>query len=265
MPGDDQKTMSGQQLRLGDVVVVRPPAEILASLDGSGALDALPFMPEMLQFIGRRFTVTERVDKICDTVGPGGSRRMRDTVFLEDLRCDGSAHGGCQAECRIYWKEAWLARVGTISAAENDLVVSPAVQALDHLLGRNTRPQVSSERAEAEFFRCQATEALRATELIASQVSPAQYIRELSSGNVTRARFVRVALRAVFWKLGSLLGLNVGSLLRAPYFRGPSGKPDNPESLRSAAGRLGRGQVGGGDRPDAEHTGKKPGHALFAG
>ena len=36
---------------------------------------------------------------------------MRDTVYLEDLRCDGSGHGGCQAGCRIYWKEAWLRRV----------------------------------------------------------------------------------------------------------------------------------------------------------
>ena len=36
---------------------------------------------------------------------------MRDTVFLDGLRCDGSGHGGCQAACRIYWKDAWLRRV----------------------------------------------------------------------------------------------------------------------------------------------------------
>ena len=43
---------------------------------------------------------------------------MRDTVFLENLRCDGASHGGCQAECRIYWKEAWLRRVeGDVEAA----------------------------------------------------------------------------------------------------------------------------------------------------
>ena len=33
-------------------------------------------------------------------------------MLLEDLRCDGSAHDGCQAECRVFWKEAWLKRVG---------------------------------------------------------------------------------------------------------------------------------------------------------
>ena len=68
-------------------------------------------MPEMLQHVGGRFRVAQRAEKICDLVGPGGSRRMRDTVFLENLRCDGASHGGCQAECRIYWKEAWLRRV----------------------------------------------------------------------------------------------------------------------------------------------------------
>ena len=36
---------------------------------------------------------------------------MQDTVLLDNLRCDGSAHDGCQAGCRLYWKEAWLRRV----------------------------------------------------------------------------------------------------------------------------------------------------------
>src|SRR3990170_1382741 len=100
-----------QRLRPGDVVEVRPATEILATLTGDGTLDAVPFMPEMLEYVGRRFMVSKRVEKICDTVAGGGSRRMRDAVFLDDLRCDGSAHGGCQAGCRLYWKEAWLKRV----------------------------------------------------------------------------------------------------------------------------------------------------------
>ena len=101
----------GVELRPGDIVEVKPAADILATLDADGALDAMPFMPEMLQYVGRRFTVSRRVEKICDTIAATGSRRMRDTVYLEDLRCDGSGHGGCQAGCRIYWKEAWLRRV----------------------------------------------------------------------------------------------------------------------------------------------------------
>ena len=68
-------------------------------------------MPEMLRHVGRRYTVTRRVDKICDTIAATGSRRMHATVYLNDLRCDGSGHGGCQAGCKLYWKEAWLRRV----------------------------------------------------------------------------------------------------------------------------------------------------------
>jgi hypothetical protein len=35
-------------------------------------------------------------------------RSLGDTVFLEGLRCDGSAHGGCQRGCLFFWKKAWL-------------------------------------------------------------------------------------------------------------------------------------------------------------
>lgn len=45
------------RIRPGMVVEVKPVEEILATLDQEGAVDALPFMPEMLQFAGRRFTV----------------------------------------------------------------------------------------------------------------------------------------------------------------------------------------------------------------
>ena len=112
-PGDNRP------LRPGDIVELRPAAEILATLDESGALDNMPFMPEMLQYAGRRFTVSRRVEKICDTIAATGSRRVHDTVYLEDLRCDGSGHGGCQAGCRIYWKEAWLRRVDGAAAANH--------------------------------------------------------------------------------------------------------------------------------------------------
>ena len=118
------------KLRPGDIVEVKPAADILATLDADGALDAMPFMPEMLQYVGRRFTVSRRVEKICDTIAATGSRRVHDAVYLEDLRCDGSGHGGCQAGCRIYWKEAWLRRVdGTATAnhTESDIVHDSSV------------------------------------------------------------------------------------------------------------------------------------------
>src|SRR5688572_19632351 len=97
-------------LRIGELVEVRSEREILATLDERGRLEALPFMPEMLQFAGKRFRVSKRAIKACDTIGNTGMYRMEHAVHLEGTRCDGQAHGGCQAACLLYWKEAWLKR-----------------------------------------------------------------------------------------------------------------------------------------------------------
>ena len=95
-------------LRAGDVVEVRTEEEILRTLDADGKLDGLPFMPEMLGFCGQRYRVRSRAHKACDTIDWQQFRRMESAVHLEELRCDGSAHGGCQAGCLLFWKEAWL-------------------------------------------------------------------------------------------------------------------------------------------------------------
>src|SRR5579872_4434574 len=107
-------------LRAGDVVEVRSQDEILATLDENGTLDAMPFMPEMLEFCGKRLRVYKRADKTCDFVEGWSLRRITDTVHLEDNRCSGAAHGGCQAACLIFWKEAWLKRVESPASAARD-------------------------------------------------------------------------------------------------------------------------------------------------
>ena len=109
--------MADLELYRGDLVEVRSAKEILATLDAQGRHEGLPFMPEMIPFCGHRFTVWRRADKVCDTVDYSGSRRLHDGVILGDLRCDGSAHDGCQAECRIFWKTAWLRPVSGVHAA----------------------------------------------------------------------------------------------------------------------------------------------------
>jgi hypothetical protein len=187
-------------LRPGEVVEVRSLAEILATLDADASLDAMPFMPEMMQFAGKRFTVSHRVEKICDTVkdsGPPQSRRMRDTVLLDDLRCDGSGHDGCQAGCRIYWKESWLRRVDPDS--------EPAVQTRDPLaeLEELTR-KAARAVTDPEIYRCQATEASRASEPM-SNFDLRQYGRELTANKVGIVRLLRVALRAVVGMVGRRL------------------------------------------------------------
>ncbi len=96
-----RKYGDGLELRRGDIVTLRSPSEILATLDDSGSLDGLPFMPEMLAYFGRQFPVASRVERACDTITYAGARRMLSTVILDELRCNGSGHGGCQAGCRI--------------------------------------------------------------------------------------------------------------------------------------------------------------------
>jgi hypothetical protein len=66
-------------LRVGQLVEVRSAEEILATLDQNGELENLPFMPEMLQFCGKRLTVHKMAHKSCDMVtdtrGKRGSNR----------------------------------------------------------------------------------------------------------------------------------------------------------------------------------------------
>ena len=100
------------KLRRGDFVEVKAPDEILQTLDAEGASDHLPFMPEMLEFCGRRFRVSRRALTICFS-GPGASRGFRadDVLTLDGVRCSGSAHDGCQKGCMIFWREDWLRKV----------------------------------------------------------------------------------------------------------------------------------------------------------
>ena len=107
--------MLGAALRPGDIVQVRPISEIQKTLGDEDTLDGLPFMVEMAPFCGRIFRVHRRVDKINDMRNKTGLRRMHDAVTLTDMRCSGAAHSGCQAECQILWKDAWLVKMAAVS------------------------------------------------------------------------------------------------------------------------------------------------------
>src|SRR5215212_8483267 len=99
---------NSSEYRAGDWIEVRSREEILRTLDHEGRLDGLPFMPEMFAFCGKRFKVFKRAHKTCDPPNGLHGRRLANAVHLEETRCDGSAHGGCQAACLIFWKDAWL-------------------------------------------------------------------------------------------------------------------------------------------------------------
>jgi hypothetical protein len=193
------KPADERPFRPGDAVEVRSAAEILATLDSDGTLDGMPFMPEMLRHVGRRYKVTRRVDKICDTVAGTGSRRIHDTVYLEDLRCDGSGHAGCQAACKLYWKEAWLRRVNNDSGGADASDEAGAELERVALAATRTMREVAGEREEV--WACQATEAFKASEPLKTS-NPPQYWRELRNGNFGLLRFIRLAARGFVIEVG---------------------------------------------------------------
>ena len=153
-------------LKIGELVEVRSQLEIFATLDDNGALDGMPFMPEMLQFVGQYFPVYKLAHKTCDTATRTGGRSVTHTVHLR-LRCDGSAHDGCQAGCLIFWKEAWLKRAEgdarAVSAAPMSSVsevTAPAVT-LVQLQRATSRPD--PVEPNTRIYTCQNTEIPKAT------------------------------------------------------------------------------------------------------
>jgi hypothetical protein len=170
------------ELRPGELVRVRSAKEIFATLDDSGTLDGLPFMPEMLKYCGRTLPVGQRADTTC--AGAGDSRRMRDTVHLQRIRCDGSAHNGCQAACLMFWKEAWLERVENASADAPRALDEEEQRFVADTLVPATKTAAEQDASETRY-RCQATEVPRASEpLRFRQIG--QYVRALQSWKLTK-------------------------------------------------------------------------------
>lgn len=191
--------------RAGEWVEVRSAEEILATLSSDGKVDNLPFMPEMLEFCGKRFKVYRRADKTCDTIHVSVSRRMENAVHLEGLRCSGAAHGGCQAECFLFWKEAWLKR------PEEPPAKSQSGISRDQLQQSTRRPD------QPDTFVCQATEMYRATSEL-PWYDLRQYYRELRSGNVSLGKMLKVL--ALAWYNVVARRLAPLGVKRHPYVAG---------------------------------------------
>ncbi len=97
-------------LQPGEIAEVRSEEEIAETLDENGKNGGLWFMPEMRRYYGQRFKVYKRVERII-MEATGEYRRMKNTVLLEGVICDGSEHHGCDRSCFHYWRESWLKRV----------------------------------------------------------------------------------------------------------------------------------------------------------
>jgi hypothetical protein len=231
-----------RRLRAGQLVRVRSKEEILLTLDSEGKLEGLPFMPEMLRFCGQQFRVRARAHKVCDTVDWQQFREMDNAVHLGDLRCDGSAHGGCQAGCLLFWKEAWIAPADS-DHAETNSRQGAAINISDEELERTA--QSGTNEAGQTLYSCQATEIPRATSGPLTWWRPRQYVRDITSGNSTPWRVARALLIGLFnrFQLANKRLLPQQCLMaeckRYPFIKGTAAKGETPaETLDLSPGEL---------------------------
>ena len=251
-------TWTLSRYRAGEVVEVRSKNEILATLDEQGCVDGLPFMPEMLQFCGQRIEVRAVAHKTCETaLKTAQGRRLPSAVHLGNLRCDGSAHGGCEAECALFWKDVWLkpSRGGAPSSEPGGAPPASAPRCSEERLLALTRSRAASE-GDKHFYACQATKLYDATELL-PWWDARQYVFDVISGNHSLGRVLRVT-----W-LASLRAL-VDSVEGIRYVRGVLRR------FSEAMHRLltGRGSpsffpgVGPGEKTPTGRLGLKPGEWI---
>jgi hypothetical protein len=189
-------------LRAGDWVQVRSLDAILATLDDAGALDAVPFMPEMAAYCGLKFEVWKRADKTCDEGRGGAIRRLTGAVHLKEARCDGSAHGGCDAGCLFFWKEQWLERIDPFEETQPAGAISspraPTRCSRETLIRATRRGAV--EQNGDQTFSCQATQVHSFTTPLAWW-DLRQYVRDVLTRNVSFVEFFRGLYIGAFNKI----------------------------------------------------------------
>jgi hypothetical protein len=184
-------------LQAGELVEVRSIDEILATLDENGRLNAMPFMPEMLQYCGKQFRVYKVAHKTCDNIQPWNMRTVKDAVHLTGVRCDGQAHGSCDAGCLIFWNEAWLKRIDAALVKDSQIgecgSATPVIAVgassgnsipIPEVLQRASVKGKDSSTGE-EIYSCQATDLREFTSDLPSW-NLWQYFRDIRSGNLNR-------------------------------------------------------------------------------
>src|ERR1700736_2306752 len=226
--------ISRSRLRAGDWVQVRTKEEILATLDSNGRLEELPFMPEMLPYCGKKMRVGKRAHKTCDPALGIGGRKMANTVHLENIRCNGSAHDGCEAACLIFWKEAWLKPVAdesTTSSApslQNEVRVAPA-QCTEETLRSVLKIPAAAGEVEPTYM-CQNTQIKFATQPL-PWWDVRQYVEDYTSGNV-RLSELAAGLVYSIWRTVAEARIGMGSAMRWIYDRFQSLSGNTPYPIR---------------------------------
>jgi len=197
-----EATTNSTHLLAGERVEVRSAAEIAATLDADGRLDGMPFMPEMVGFCGTRLRVSRRADKTC-VEGYYGLRKLGGAVLLDEARCNGAAHDGCQRNCQIFWHEAWL---------------KPATEAGASVVADLRAEGAARQRLESiptrkdDSYACQST-MLGDITTPQSKWAVGHLIVDVKQGELSFAGLVTMVARTVVNRIRGLLGLtDLGAL-----------------------------------------------------
>jgi hypothetical protein len=192
---------TSSRLRAGDLVTVRTSREILKTLDANGTLDNLPFMPEMLEFCGKRFRVLNRVVQatidgaflVDHTESCVREFRNNDVVILQGVRCAGAEHAGCQRGCAIFWKEAWLEK---IDDSDHDCI--PNRDSLS-AVSDELRCTLKTRTVPGKYF-CQSSEFPRATLHLSAMQRFKKCFSAVAAGNISAWGMVKRILVWTWWK-----------------------------------------------------------------
>lgn len=208
------------RFKVGDWVEVRSREEVFSTLDSNGELEGMPFMPEMLQYCGKKFKVHKQAHKTCDySVYPFRSRRLKDAVHLE-TRCSGTAHDDCQAGCLLYWKHAWLK---PIDPGADLVAVAPAPSVEKGLSSTSINLSVLQEMTRTcdgdrqVKYRCQTTQIPYATTNL-NWWDLRQYVQDVRSKNISIGRLLSGAVYSAFFHLHNA-GIGLGPAMRWLYDR----------------------------------------------
>lgn len=176
----------------GDLVEVKAPDEIVQTLDADGTLDHLPFMPEMIEFCGKRFHVSRRVLKTCisGSIATMLGFKTDDVVLLDGLRCSGAAHDGCEKACTIFWREAWLRKVDDATVPSNP--DSQSRQRLQARLKTATGPKT---------YFCQASELLQAAKPLSRGERLGTCIGDIRARNCSAFEMAQRIGTWLFWRI----------------------------------------------------------------
>jgi len=126
-----------------------------------------------------------------------------------NLRCDGSAHDGCQAGCELFWKEAWLRPISrsVTDAGAKAEDVNPISEISEGTARKWTRLPSPAGCKEPKYV-CQATQLYGITTQI-KWWDLRQYIEDYTSGNVGLWRIFSGFLYSMYYNL-SQAGIGLG-------------------------------------------------------